>query len=57
LTWLALLAIVGVLVALVALTGARPKGGRPVARTQLMTVGRIVVLITALVLAYVAFGR
>ena len=56
-TWLALLTIAGVLVALVALTGARPKGGRPVERTQLMTVGRIVVLITALVLAYVAFGR
>lgn len=56
-TWLGLLAIAVVLVAVVALTGARPKGGRPVGGTQLMTAGRIVVLIVALVLAYVAFTR
>ena len=55
--WLGLLAIAVVLVALVALTGARPQGGRPVGGTQLMTVGRIVAIVMALVLAYVAFTR
>ncbi len=56
-TWLGLLAIAVVVVALVALTGGRPKGARPVGGTQLMTVGRIVVIVVALVLAYVAFTR
>lgn len=56
-TWLGLLAIAVVLVAVVALTGARLRGGRPVGGTQLMTAGRIVVLVVALMLAYVAFTR
>ncbi len=55
--WFGLLAVAVVLIALVALTGARPKGGRPVGGTQLMTAGRIVVIVAALVLAYVAFTR
>jgi hypothetical protein len=36
-----------------ALTGIKPKGTRPVARTQLMGVARVVLLIIAAILAYV----
>jgi uncharacterized membrane protein YozB (DUF420 family) len=57
LTWLSVLAVTVVVVALVALVGVRPSGGRPVERTQLMTVGRIVLLVLGLAIAYVAFGR
>lgn len=35
--------IVGVVIALVAVIGVRPRGGRPVGKTQLMTVARVVV--------------
>ena len=56
-TWLGVLAIAVVLVAVFALVGARPRGGRPVGGTQLMAVGRVVVLVMALVIAWVVFGR
>jgi hypothetical protein len=56
-TWLGLLALAVVLVAVTALLGSRPRGGRPVAGTQLMTVGRVVALVLALLIAYVAFKR
>lgn len=56
-TWLGLLALAVVLVAVTALLGARPRGGRPVGGTQLMTVGRVVALVLALLIAYVVFGR
>jgi hypothetical protein len=56
-TWIGLLAVVGVVIALVVVVGARPRGGRPADRTQLMTAGRVVALAIALLLAYVAFGR
>ena len=56
-TWLGLLAVAVVVVALVSIVGARPRGGRPVEGTQLMMVGRVVALLTALAVAWVAFGR
>ena len=56
-TWLGILAVVVAFIALVSLMGARPKGGRPVGGTQLMMVGRVVLLILALAIAYAAFGR
>ena len=56
-TWLGFLAIAVVLVALFAFVGARPKGGRPVGGTQLMTVARVVVVVMALAIAWVVFGR
>ncbi len=46
-----------VVIALVSFVGARPKGGRPVEGTQLMMVARVVALVTALAIAWVAFGR
>jgi hypothetical protein len=50
--WLILVAIV---VAVAAITGFKPKDTRPVARTQLMGVARVVLILVALVLAYVAY--
>ncbi|MDX1631936.1 MAG: hypothetical protein R3234_08755 [Thermoanaerobaculia bacterium] len=47
--WLILLGIVVLLVALSALTGAKPKGTRPVARTRLMTLARVFLGILALI--------
>ena len=56
-TWLGILAVVVALVALFSFVGARPRGGRPVEGTQLMMVGRVVLLVTALAIAWAAFGR
>jgi len=50
--WLTLVAI---LVALAAITGLKPKEGRHVARTQLMGVARVVLILVVLVLAYLAY--
>ena len=55
--WLSILIVVAVAVALIALSGARAKGTRPVGRTGLMTAARIVAVILAAVVAYVAWGR
>ena len=50
--WLTLVVII---VALAAATGLKPKDGRHVARTQLMGVARVVLVVFLLVLAYIAF--
>ena len=55
--WLSILIVVAVFVALVALSGVRAKGARPVGRTGLMTVARIVAVILAAVVGYVAWAR
>jgi hypothetical protein len=54
-TWLAWLAVAVVLTAIVAITGAQPKGTRPVARTHLMGVARFVLLLFIAICAYLAF--
>jgi len=54
-TWLAWLALAVVLTAMAALTGAQPKGTRPVAGTQLMGVARVVLLLFVVICAYFAF--
>ncbi len=56
-TWLGMLAIIVALVAAFSFVGARPRGGRPVEGTQLMMAGRVVLVITALAIAWAAFGR
>lgn len=50
--WLLLVAII---VALAAITGVKPREGRHVARTRLMGVARVVLILMALIVAYVAF--
>jgi hypothetical protein len=49
------LTLVVIIVALAATTGLKPKAGRHVARTQLMGVARIVLVLVVLALAYVAY--
>ena len=50
--WLTLVVLI---VALAAVTGIKPKDGRHVARTQLMGVARVVLVIVMLALAYVVY--
>jgi len=54
-TWLTWLVIVLVVATFAALTGIKPKGSRPVARTRLMGVARFVLVVVVLILAYIAF--
>lgn len=55
--WMVLLGIAVILVAIAAVTGAKPSGGRPVARTHLMTAARVALVVLALILvAAAAFG-
>jgi hypothetical protein len=56
-TWLGLLIAVAVAVALVAIVGARPKGGRPVERTGLMTGARVVLLLLGVLVAWAWWAR
>ena len=50
--WLTLALIV---VVIAAVTGLKPRDGRQVARTQLMGVARVVLILGALALAYLAY--
>jgi hypothetical protein len=54
-SWLAWLTIALLVAAFAALTGIKPKESRPVAHTRLMGVARVVLVVTVLILAYVAF--
>jgi hypothetical protein len=53
-SWLTLLLLAAVLVAVAAVTGLKPRGGRPVARTRLMSAARVVLLVIALLLVLAA---
>ena len=53
--WLVLLGIAVVIAAVAAITGIKPKGSRHVARTKLMGVGRIVLVIIVLIFLYLAY--
>ena len=54
-SWMVLLGIAVVIVALAAVTGIKPKGSRPVAHTRMMGVGRVVLLIVAVIFAWLAW--
>ena len=54
-TWLYWLTAVVVVVALAALLGLQPTGGRNVANTRLMGVGRVVLILLGLLFAALAF--
>ena len=53
--WLSILGIVVILMAIVSMLGLRPKGGRPVARTRLMSMARIFFIIFGLIILYLGF--
>jgi len=50
-----ILGLVVVAIAVVAVLGARPRGGRPVERTQLMGVARFVLIIAGLIIGFLLF--
>jgi len=47
--WLAWLGLAAIISAVAAVTGTQPKGGRPVAHTHLMGVGRLALLAAVLI--------
>lgn len=53
--WLFLLGFAVVIAAVAAVTGIKPDETRPVARSRMMGIGRIVLLVIAVLLAYTAF--
>jgi hypothetical protein len=54
-TWIGWLALAVIITAVAAVTGLNPKGGRPVARTHMMGVARVVLLAVIIIFAYLAF--
>ncbi len=54
-TWFALLGLAVVVTAVAAVTGIKPKGTQHLARTRLMGVARLILLVLAIILAYAAF--
>jgi len=54
-TWLTWLMLAVIVAAVAAVTGIKPKGTRHVARTSLMGVARVFLLIIAVVLIYQAW--
>ncbi|MHB1047260.1 MAG: hypothetical protein ACYC4P_14745 [Thermoanaerobaculia bacterium] len=56
--WLVLLSLAVVIAVVAAVTGIKPDKTRPVARSRMMGMARIVLVVFAVVLAWVAFrGR
>jgi hypothetical protein len=53
--WLFWLMVAVIVAGFAALTGLKPKGTRPVAHTQLMGVARVVLLIMAIIVGYLAY--
>ena len=53
--WLMLLGVAVVLAAVAAVTGFKPKETRPVAHTRMMGMARFILLVFAIILAYMAF--
>jgi hypothetical protein len=53
-TWLTWLIVVALVTAAAAVTGIKPKGTRPVARTGLMTMARIALAVIVAIVAYAA---
>lgn len=51
-SWLAILGIVVVIVAIAAVTGIKPKGTRPVARSRMMGVGRLALLVIVIIIVF-----
>ena len=54
-TWLALLGVAVVIVAIAAVTGAKPKGTRHVAGSRMMGMGRIALVVMLIIIAYAVY--
>jgi hypothetical protein len=55
-SWLSILGVVVVLVGLVSVFGATPKGGRPASRTRLMSAARFVLVLIGIVLIWAGWA-
>ena len=53
--WLGWLGLAVVVTVLAALTGIKPKGTRPVARSRMMGVARAILVILVLIFAFLAY--
>ncbi len=53
--WLVLLSLAAIIAVVAAVTGIKAKGTRPVAHTSMMGMARFLLVILAIILAYVAF--
>jgi len=51
-TWLSALIAVALVVAVVAVMGVQPKGGRNVSTTRLLSVGRVVLILVVLLVVW-----
>lgn len=54
-SWVVWLSLAVVIAAVAAVTGVKAKGTRPVARTRMMGVGRIVLVLIVIIFAYLAY--
>lgn len=54
-SWLMWLGIAVVIAGIAAVTGMKPRGTRHVSHTRLMGIGRIALILMALIFAYLAF--
>jgi hypothetical protein len=54
-TWLSVLVVVALVVAVAAITGFKPKGTRHVARTRMMGVARFALVVVIVIVAYLAY--
>jgi hypothetical protein len=54
-TWIIWLGLAVIIVAVAAVTGIKPRGGRPVASTHLMGAARVVLVLVAVLLAWIAW--
>jgi hypothetical protein len=54
-SWFAWLGLIVLITAVAAVTGIKPRGTRHVARTQLMGVARLILLLLVIIFAYLAF--
>lgn len=53
--WLMLLGLAVIIAAVAAVTGIKPRETRPVAHTHMMGMARFVLLVLAIIVAYLAF--
>ena len=53
--WLVWLGLTVIIVAIAAVTGIKPKGTRSVSHSRMMGMGRIALVVIALIFAYAAF--
>ena len=56
-TWLTFLMVAVAVAVVFALFGAQPKGARPVVGTRLMAVGRVVLVLGLIIVAYLFLRR